>query len=1143
MQKKEIYDSTLPHTAATCGKRLRRRLLTLTLTAFLPLMLWAQATDITSLSSITDMAGHYRLTANVSGAGHSTITGPFTGTLEAAIDPTTHMPYRITGLNAPLFSTLDGGTVKNLVLEDVSISGHSGNTGTICGEAKNASRIYNVGILSGSVGGTGYTGGLVGLLNGTARVINCYSYATITGGSTVGGIVGNNNATTTAASIKTMVMNCMFYGDITGGSTKSPIYGGTNIANLSGGLNTFNYYAYSQLPTSHISSDKYNSALAVEEKYLNRFEFYRLLLNSNKKLAAFYATGSADNSSQMLKWVLETADRTIANPKPYPILKEQGTYPSIINPDFTNAPDSATVGRNHGGKLGKTLSVTISGTKTAGGQTWPSGANITTSTLTLQRTDKDFDRFNYNYDKVQLPYYDEVGIGNYTENRVVTGWKITAITAIDGDPYTAANYDYTKTYSSNQSYFDYPNYNFADRRSSNKDLYTVSQRVFSQGAYFDVPYGVTSITIEPYWGKAYYIADANYDVVYKKDYSGKENVTQTGTQVSGSTKFNGQNVETSITRSLDAIANNLGGLGSTVYDNALVLVGNLHLDNVPLNGNRAFTMMSVDADNDHEPDYSLIYHHKSRSNITPIRFDFLTVPGTAQAQKPNGASLICNFTIFKTRGWFEVTNTAFMYSSQIEYENGDLGSGVTKINAPLILLGGVFDQFVSTQRSSVNGKTIYIHVGGNVWIYSLGLGTHSDGSQSTPHVPVSVTGGEYPGFYLTGTYNQNATVQTDNAECYISGGYFGEVAGASQEAINGNVRWQIYNADIDNFYGGGTNDARPVKGDVTVDIYNSHVGTYCGGPKFGNMQPEKKVTTYAEGCVFGEYFGAGYGGLSYSIKKYYDETSYNWNTLQSYYTTDRGKYFNGNTTGSSQTSGKDYGKKGPGVATDFDYEFFVWSSGQTGARFYVKFASFSLAQCNDVESKLKKCTIENNFYGGGSLGKVVGSVTSELDDCTVKGNVFGAGYSASLPTLEVRDAGFTKNPSYNNATGMFEAGEFSGTTTFEWETGTFPSNGAADPNFSSGKITTNIDLRKSNLGSVAGNVKLTLKGYTTVGTQGDSNTGNVYGGGDESYVFNADTPGDAKTEVILEGNTHVLGHVFAGGNEGVVSGSTTVKVK
>ena len=76
---------------------------------------WGQ-TEISDLSDITDMAGHYKLTTNVCGAGHTTITGPFSGTLEADIDPETLMPYRITGLNAPLFTTLTG-TVKNIVLE------------------------------------------------------------------------------------------------------------------------------------------------------------------------------------------------------------------------------------------------------------------------------------------------------------------------------------------------------------------------------------------------------------------------------------------------------------------------------------------------------------------------------------------------------------------------------------------------------------------------------------------------------------------------------------------------------------------------------------------------------------------------------------------------------------------------------------------------------------------------------------------------------------------------------------------------------------------------------------------------------------------------------------------------------------------
>ena len=1066
-------------------------------------------TDISSLSEITSSDGYYRLTADVSDAPGVT---EFSGFLDGNM-------HKISGKSAPLFTTLTG-TVKNIVLEDVSISGHDGNTGAIACTANDAARIYNVGILSGSVSGTGYTGGLVGLLDGTARVINCYSYADITGGTTVGGIVGYNNVATTATNLKTMVMNCMFYGNITGGTTKSPVYGGKNINNNQGGLNTFNYYSYEKL-TGGVTDDQYNCALAVEDKYLNRFEFYRLLLNSNKKLAAYYATGSAENGDKMAKWVLETADRTIDNPKPYPVLKAQGYYPSIVNPDIEHAPDRASVGRNHGGKLGKTLTVHIGGV----GSNAPDGASIRMrGAIQLQRTDKDFDRFNFNYDKVQLPYYNDVGTGNYTGNKVVTGWKITAITAVEGDPYTSANYPTT-------GITDFPNHNYADRKSSNKDLYSVSKRVFSQGAYFDVPYGVTSITIEPYWGTAVYVADQYYDVVYKNDYTGKQGVSQVGTQVvDNTTEFNGQKIRTSITGL---------GSGTTVYDNAVVLVGNFHLDGVPSGGTVPFTMMSVDMDNDHEPDYSLIYHHKGRTAICPIRFDFLNISGTAQAQKPNGASLVCNFTIFKTKGWFEVTNTSSFYTSQLEYENL---ADVTKADAPLILLGGVIDQFVSTQSSDVNGKTIYIHVGGNVWINSFGLGTHSDGSKSTPHVPVSVTGGEYEGLYLTGTYNAGAAVRTDNAECYISGGYIHEAAGASLEQINGNVRWQIYNADIDEFFGGGTNDAKPIKGDITTDIYNSNVGLFCGGPKFGNMQTDKKVTTNAEGCIFGKYFGAGYGGTSLSRKKYYDATATDWPGWAGKYVDDRGKYFDGSTT--SAPGDSKYGKKGPGVATDMDYEFFVWSTGNTGGRFFVKFATFSLAQCNDVSSTLKKCTVETNFYGGGNLGKVVGTATSVLEDCTVNGSVYGAGYSASLPTVEVRDGGFVTNPDYNKQSGMFEPAELSGTTTFTWQNATAAgktlNNGESGSDLENHILYTNTEL--TGLGEVA-HTNLSITGTTTVAES-------VYGGGEESGVG-----GD--TEVNVTGGTigttdeggATWGNVYGGGKgkaddvtAGIVKGSTNVSI-
>ena len=1109
------------------------------------------ATSITSLSQITDPDGYYTLASTFSTTGDrvtnengkeiGSADNPFKGTIDGGL-------VTITGTwNKPLFDCVEDATIKNVIIGSASVSG-SACVGTIAGTAKGASRIYNCGILNGTVGSSGAgtdnpktanaCGGLVGLLEGTSRVVNCYSYATITGGNRVGGIVGYNNATTTAGNIQTMVMNCMFYGDITAGNKVSPVYGGTEISNLKhnsdrskDGLNTFNYYSYENLKSKAI--DLYNCALAVEEKYLNRFEFYRLLLNSNKKLAAFYASTSTYtvNASDMAKWVLETADRTINNPKPYPILKAQGKYPSIINYDAEHAPASTSVGRNHGGKLGKTLKIHLSGT------------GITTDFLEIDRTDKDFDRFNYNYDKIQLPYFNDVGTGNYTDNKVVTGWKITKMDGGTAGTFTAAD--------------EWDGYNFADRKCTNKDIYSATNtRVFSQGAYFDVPYDVTDIYIEPYWGMAAYVSDEYMDVVNTTGY-GAQSITQLG-------RYYGTNgVSVIINGSSQKVYNSIGnalkqltGINSpSVYDYAVVLVGNVHQSSVPSQDTKPFTLMSIDQDKDNEPDYSLIYHHIGKKRVSPIRFDFLNIPGTAQAQKPKEADNICNMAIIHPSAWFEITNSALLYFSQFEYE--DLVDNSNRTDGPLILQGGIFDQFVSTNNSVVNGKTLYMHLGGNVWLKEFNMGTHSDGSNSTPHPPVSVTGGEYEGFYLTGTYNQDAAVRKDNAECYISGGYFKEAAGTGQEAINGDVRWQIYNADIDNFFGGGSNGAtgKNIKGDVRVDIYNSYVTNFCGGPKFGNMEPGKKVTTNAEGCVFGKFFGAGYGGTAYSRKKYYDKdgTPAWGTTLQGYYTKDRGNYFDGTkASGNALGDNAKYGYKGIGVATDFDYEYFVWSSGKTGGRFFVKFASFSLAQCNNVESNLTNCTINEDFYGGGSLGKVTGTAKSVLDGCTVMGNVFGGGYSAKIPTIEVRNAGFTTVPNYNKKSGMFEPAVFSGTTTFEWKhVDNLPNNN------NSGIKTETVDGKTINyvltdadlttLGQVQ-NVDLTIKGSTYVrgmiykydddGTTivSSEQTGGVFGGGDESTV-------NGNTKVDVQGTAESgINNVYGGGNTADVDGGATVSV-
>ena len=676
----------------------------------------ATSTTIHSLSEITDKTGQYTLGADISGGViPADVKDGFTGSLNGNY-------HKIYNLSEPLFESTSGAKIYNLMLEDVHING-SGNVGAVTRVADGATRIYNCGILSGSVSGTGYVGGLVGKLDGTSRVINCFSYADVSGGSDVGGIVGYNNGTTTSASITTMVMNCMFYGNITSGGNISPVYGGKLIDNLqeNDGLNTFNYYRYESdySKNGNITTGKYNCALAVEEEYLTRIEIYRQLLNSNRKLAAWYVFGSTDDANtKMAKWVLETADGSITDPKPYPVLKPQGYYHSIVNYDAEHAPETS--------ESQKSLTI-----------------NVGTSPLRI--TGKDPDHFNYNYHKVQLPYYD--GDDNYKNGRVVTGWEVS----FDGST------------SFGTASYDSPNYNLADRKA-------VNGRIYSQGAYLDVPEGVSSITLTPHWANAVFVADPKLDKVYNSTYNLEKVNNQnppSPTDVigdeytdGGQYTINGMDnttVYTNITTAINQLPES-----SSVYDNAVVLVGNVHLTATPSsNSKKSFTVMSADFDQDHEPDFSLIYTHSARNAgaVSPIRFDFLNMPGFAMAQKPNGSSLLRMVSIFKPTGWFEVTNTCLLHMVQFECDNGGK-SQTSEKPAPVILLGGKYDQFVSTQSSTpytktgstITPNTTYIYVGGNAWFELFGNGTHSDGWQFTPHVPISVSGGCFDKFYLSGTY-------------------------------------------------------------------------------------------------------------------------------------------------------------------------------------------------------------------------------------------------------------------------------------------------------------------------------------------------------------------------------------------------------
>lgn len=1121
-------------------------------------------TDISSLSSITNSSGAYRLTADVS------YTAPGVTTFSGILDCNNKT---ISGLTAPLFTTLTNGTVCNLNISDANIS-QDGQVGAIACVANGGSRIYNVGVLSGSVSSTststanssdGCCGGLVGLLDGSARVINCFNYANITGGNRVGGIVGYNNYETKSNDARTMVMNCMFYGDITGGSSKAPIYNGKIITNRSdaNGVGNFNYFWAGAPYVQGQQINVYNCALAAETRYLQRFEFFRHLLNSNRELAAWWATGSRDNKNEMMKWVMEPSQ--IGTATPYPILKpaydNNNTiikYPSVVNytPNET-AYDGTKENRNKGQKLtsignqGK-LSVTIqNGT---GGPT--TGASISTTSLSLTITDKDPNHFNFNYGKVQLPYYNDVGTGNYTDNKVVTGWEVT----VSGGTHNFSDDSSDASASVNEAgdiTLTTP-YNFADRKSTEKDNYeTNGNRIFNQGAYFDVPEGVTSITIKPHWAKCVYVSDAYPDVVYNQAMSTASNVTTVG----GGERYK-NNTAYDINGSSQKVYTKFGGNdgavtalnpSGTVYDNAIVLVGNFHSLNISnITDSKPYTIMSIDLDKDNEPDYSYILRFDSRVRVHPVRIDFLNVIGLGMAQKSTGGTGTYNFGIMQPLGWFEVTNTGLFRVTQFEYDKKD------RKNAPMILQGGVIEQWVTvggSEQSIKEGKTVtYYHVGGNVWFKEFHIGVHQDKTQNefvSPHPPISVTGGDFDEFYLTGLYNTPNANTDDNAECYINGGRFGKVAGTGMQGIghvtnhtNGNIIWQIDNADIDEFYAGGINAAHKAEGNIFTVISNSRVDQFCGGPKFGDMNSDKKVVTNATDCTFRTFFGAGYGGNSYNRKypaNQNDKTNIDWNAWV------------------SQQYTKKYDANYNGVETRIDYQFLPMSGNTSNvARLFVDYVSFSLATTYDVTSKLTGCTITKNalgnldlfegcignFYGGGSLGKVDGPVKSTLTNCTIEGNVFGAGYSATVPSVAVMENSFQKEPFYDSNLGAYLEAELPTSVPYTWEHAETVNSTATAINPGTQQLFTTVDLEKSNLGSVAGNVTLTLttsgeNGKTTIGTANDETTGNVFGGGEQSYV----TGSENKVSVNLQGNTEVLGNVFGGGDKGHVEGSTEVNIE
>ncbi|MBQ9638955.1 MAG: chitobiase/beta-hexosaminidase C-terminal domain-containing protein [Bacteroidales bacterium] len=1075
-------------------------------------------------SQISDLAATYLLVGTPQvDATVGTETAPFTGALYGGL-----LPISAT---RPVIGYAEGATIGHIVIDRATISA-AGNVGAVVCNALEATRVFNCGVLNSesTVATTdgGAVGSIAGKIEDLARIINCYSFATVSGSNveTTAGIVGNNTFATTQSNVKTMVMNCMFYGQVASGYA---VYGGQNISNNgANGVNNYNYYLDGAVGTLA----GYHCTWPVEEQYLTRFEYYRPILNGNRGLASWWVFGTFAREECLAKWVL---DPSVA---PYPILKAFDTYPSTINQDplqVMNAAGSTMISRSdalpyQGRKLGQ-LQVTVQ----AGAH--HAGSGSASITLSLPITDMDTLHHDFNYYKVQLPYYNTTFgnpsvydhanryAGNYTDY-VVTGWKITGV--VGGTPGTF------------EKHWEH-GYNFADRFCTNKDLYSVSGRVFAQGGYYYVPEGVTAITIEAYWGKAVYLEcyDHMNELV---DVSNGNNRKFAPAGTWSAVSWPSYDWSLSDYPHTDRFPiNGQMQAGTTVYDQAVVLLTNRHhynkaSDNFLCDGDgtKAYTITTTDLDFDNEPDHYFALEVGSSSTETKmpqLRFDFVPVPDLGMAAKIENTVRTPSVGVLWLRGHFEVTETSIIHFSEFRYDGR---RETTKLTSPLILMAGQFNEFISTLNGDADrttNHTEYIIVGGHIKMRYMAEGCHNLGNNSyaTRHCAISLLGGEYGAVYLSGIENSEIAnsgskyvANEDNPHIYTNGGHIGLMAGAGSEAVNGDVVFSVDHSIIGEFYGGGINSVRKVRGSIRVTINNSIVSYYCGGPQTGDMNDGQTITTSATNTCFGRFFGAGNGGTCYVQTKSYDNQGANSSPGSS----GDGNWWMESYTPLSSSSANSFQAK---------YRFSIWSippgdNTNHPARTYLYNAVFSATTSRDVSSTLNGCTVLTDFYGAGNLGGVQGNVTSTLTDTRVLGNAYGAGYSAAIPSFWVYTKDNLTLPHRDGATGICYDGVVGDSVLYTWSnTETTTPIGSAvrnDPTIRTNYLKTSASLE--NLGAVHGDVHITITGNSRI-------EGSVFGGGNQSRV-------EDNTVVNITGNSFVVGNVYGGGNRGAVGGNTEVNI-
>jgi len=189
------------------------------------------------LDAVRDnISAHYKLGNNIDLSGYLAYGGigyakwgtygwdpiwTFTGRFDGAGYKITGIwlmrPYRLAGL----FGAISNGSVQSLGVEIASNGitiltiAIEQNTGGVAARVENNSSITNCSVTGGAISGTGYGGGVAGVV-AESSITNCYATVTVSGTS-IGGVAGNV--------VSSNITNCFSTGVISGGIYASGVAG------------------------------------------------------------------------------------------------------------------------------------------------------------------------------------------------------------------------------------------------------------------------------------------------------------------------------------------------------------------------------------------------------------------------------------------------------------------------------------------------------------------------------------------------------------------------------------------------------------------------------------------------------------------------------------------------------------------------------------------------------------------------------------------------------------------------------------------------------------------------------------------------------------------------------------------------------